>query len=283
MKLKYLIIILIISSCSILPQKYHLEYSIGKFKDASSFYMSSSGFLYITDSGNDEIYKLDTLGNVVKDFGGYGWSEGTFDNPVDIFATPLNVYVCDKNNHRIQRFDKDLNFISQLSTRDNDNKNERFGYPASCATSNMGDLFILDTENKRILKFDLFGNFIMNFGGFDAGAYALSNPKKFAISPDNFLFVLDGKRIVVFDQYGNGVSIFDSNYEFESINIIFNKLTVNTKQNILFADLKSRFSLTEIILEELEENTGIVSSLIFYNKLYILTPGKVLVYQKTEP
>ncbi len=279
--LKFITFIVIFSSNIIFSQTYHLENSIGSFKDASSFCMSSSGFLYVTDSEKDEIYKLDTLGNVVKDCGGYGWNEGAFDNPADVFATPLNVYVCDKNNNRIQRFDKDLNFISQLYTRENDNKNERFGYPASCATSNLGDLFILDTENKRILKFDLFGNFIMNFGGFDAGAYALSNPKKFSISSNNFLFVLDGERIVVFDQYGNGISIFNSGYDLESVNIIFNKMTVNTKKRIFLADLNQQFSLNEIILEELEDSTSIVSSLIFNGKLYLLTPEKIIVYSKT--
>jgi hypothetical protein len=144
----------------------------------------------------------------------------------------------------------------------------------------MGDLFILDTENKRILKFDLFGNFKLNFGGFDAGIYSLSKPKKFSISPDNFIFVLDGEKIVVFDQYGNGISIFNSGYDLQSINIIFNKLTVNTKNKILWCDLKNQFSLNEIILNEIDENTEIISSLIFNNKLYVLTPKKILIYKE---
>lgn len=279
--LKYLVSLLVIPVCVIFPQNYHLVNSLGNFKDASSFYMSSSGFLYVTDSDKDELYKLDTLGNIVKDCGGYGWDEGTFDNPVDVFATPLNVYVSDKNNNRIERFDKDLNFISQLYTRESDNKKERFGYPTSCATSNLGDLFILDTENKRIIKFDLFGNFIMNFGGFDAGIYALSNPKKFSISSSNFLFVLDGKRIVVFDHYGNGISTFKSDYDLTGINIIFNKMTVNTSKKIFIANLNDQFSLNEIILDEFDTNSTIVSSLIFNNKLYILTPEKIIVYSRT--
>jgi NHL repeat len=280
MKFKLLTITLILaSSFQVFSQEYHFNNSFGKFKDASSFYISPSGFLYLTDSGNDEIYKMDTLGNILKYNGGHGWSEGTFDNPVDIFATSLNVYVCDKNNNRVQRFDKDLNFISQLSTRESSNKNEQFGYPASVATSNLGDLFILDTENKRILKFDLFGNFIMNFGGFDAGAYALSNPKKFSIDKNNFLFVLDGKKIIVFDQYGNGISIFISNYDLEGINIIFNKLTANNEHDILAANLSKQLTLNEIAFTP-EENTEIVSSLIFNDKLYILTPIKILIYNK---
>ena len=279
--LKYLISILILNVFVIFPQNYHPVNSLGNFKDASSFYMSSSGFLYVTDSDKDELYKLDTLGNIVKDCGGYGWDEGAFDNPVDVFATPLNVYVSDKNNNRIQRFDKDLNFISQLYTRESDNRKERFGYPASCATSNLGDLFILDTENKRIIKFDLFGNFIMNFGGFDAGIYALSNPKKFSISGSNFLFVLDGKRIVVFDHYGNGISVFNSGYDLIGINIIFNKMTVNTSKKIFITNLNDQFSLNEIILDEFDPNTTIVSTLIFNDKLYVLTPEKIIIYSKT--
>ena len=121
----------------------------------------------------------------------------------------------------------------------------------------------------------------MNFGGFDAGIYTLSNPKKFSISPNNFLFVLDGKKIVVFDQYGNGTSIFNSELEFQGINIIYNNLTVNTSRLVMTANLDMQFSLKELSLEELAESTEMVSSLIFNNKLYILTPDKISIYIKT--
>ena len=156
--------------------------SIGKFKDASSFCITSAGFIYVTDSGTNEVYKLDTLGNVLKYAGGYGWDDGMFDNPSDVYANPLSVYVCDKNNHRVERFDKDLNYIWQLNTRNSDTTGQRFGYPLGCAVSRQGDLYILDSENKRIVKFDLFGNFALNFGGYDAGIYSLVNPKKIAVS-----------------------------------------------------------------------------------------------------
>ena len=98
-----------ISLLFILPvhsQTFVYQGSIGSFKNASAFYITSAGYLYVTDKNSDEVYKLDTLGNKLKDTGGYGWTEATFDQPSDVFATPLNVYVSDKNNHRIQRFDK---------------------------------------------------------------------------------------------------------------------------------------------------------------------------------
>jgi len=66
---------------------------MGKFKNASSFTYSSAGFIYVTDSGTDEVYKLDTLGNLLKSAGGYGWDPGLFDVPTGIYANPLSVYV----------------------------------------------------------------------------------------------------------------------------------------------------------------------------------------------
>ena len=131
--------------------------ALGKFTDASSFSYNPSGFFYVADRHTNEIFKIDTLGNIIKYIGGYGWDESNFDDPIFIFSTLLNVYVTDKNNHRIQIFDKDLNYITQLSNKnlESTNKNlenSKFGYPLGCVVSSMGDFFVLDSENKRILK-----------------------------------------------------------------------------------------------------------------------------------
>ena len=121
--MKYLFTIIFCAIFTIVSysQQYILNGTIGNFRNASSFYVTSAGFIYVTDISSDEIIKIDTLGNKLKDAGGYGWTESTFDYPSDVFATPLNVYVSDKNNHRIERFDKNLNYISQLFTRNNEN------------------------------------------------------------------------------------------------------------------------------------------------------------------
>ena len=235
-KLFFLLLFFIIPN--LFSQQFSYDYSIGEFKDASSLSISPAGFIYVTDSGIDEVYKIDTLGKSLKNIGGYGWDEELFDNPVDVFATDLSVYVCDKNNHRIQRFDKDLNFISSLSTRDSNNPDEQFGYPLSCAASNQGDLYILDSENKRVIKFDLFGKFIQNFGGYDAGEYILTNPEKLAIAASN-IFVLNKNNITVFDQYGNGILKIGTDNKLNDVNSMFNFLTLTADSSIYLTDLKT--------------------------------------------
>ena len=280
MKLHITLLILLSVAVSF-PQQYQFERSIGKFVNASSFYINSAGFIYVSDIATDEITALDTVGNILKKIGGYGWRESAFDNPADIFADALKVYVADKNNNRIQRFDKNLNFNFQIYTRESENEQERFGYPLSAVMSNLGDIFILDSENSRIVKFDIFGNFLQNFGGYDYGNFALEKPIQLAVSMQNNIFVIDGSEIVIFDQYGNGIGRTSGAEEFESIRIIFDWLTVTTKEKIYSANLRlPDISLKEIILSGIDDKLDLVSALIFNNKLYILTNKEIVIFSR---
>ena len=266
----------------VIAQSFEFSQSIGKFDKASSFYITANGLIYVSDSGKDEIIMLDTLGAGLKTFGGYGWDENSFDDPSDVFADPLTIYIADKNNNSIKRFDKNLNFLSSLNTEDNDNPEEQFKYPISCATSNQGDLYFIESENKRIMKFDIFGNFIMNFGGFDAGKYQLANPTQLAINSLNDIFVIDGNDIVVFDQYGNGVSKINVGESLRSIRILFDQMVVCTRNEIYFTFLKlAEPKLNKISLSEFE-TTEIVSAIMINNELYVLTEKTILVFNPKQ-
>jgi hypothetical protein len=280
MKSVFAILFLLIGTV-IFPQKFQLENKIGHFVNASSFYINSAGFIYVSDINTDEITAIDTSGNLLKKIGGYGWRESAFDNPADVFADALKVYVADKNNHRIQRFDKNLNFNFQIFTRQSEIEQERFGYPLSAVMSNLGDIFILDSENSRIVKFDIFGNFLQNFGGYDYGNYALQKPIQLAVSMQNSIFVIDGNQIIMFDQYGNGTGKITGTEDFTSIRIIFEWLTITSKEKIYTANLRSpEMSLREVLLEGLEEETEIISALIFNNKLYVLSKKEILIFNR---
>ena len=251
---------------------------IGNFNSASSFSVNPAGFIFVSDSGKNEIIKLDTLGNVIKLVGGYGWAESSFDNPIDVFANTLKVYVSDKNNNRIQMFDKDLNYLSQFSTQSSGDDRSAFRYPTGAAVSTQGDLFILDSDNNRILKYNMNGEFQLTIGGYDAGSFSLSVPKQFALTNKEIL-VIDSDWLVVFDQFGNGIKKIKLPFIPNNINEAFQNICVNDKSQIIFfnePNLENENFNQITFTPNIEEE--IVDSFVFNNKLYLLTKSSIFIF-----
>jgi len=256
---------------------------IGSFTSAKSFSINSAGYIFVSDSSLNEIIKLDTLGNVVKTIGGYGWNDSSFDNPTDVFATTLNVYISDKNNNRIQIFNKDLDYISQFSTQNSSDSRYIFAYPTCSGLSTQGDLFILDSDNKRILKFNARNEFQTEIGGFDAGSYSLSNPLNFTISSSGKLIVVDPPLLVMFDQFGNGIRKIKLNLSPSNINSVFQIITVNNKNQVsIFSSIELETgNINPMVLSPGNEDE-ILDSFVFHKNLYILTKNSISIYKIIE-
>lgn len=275
----FIYFLLIILTNAVTAQELNYIGNFGKFSSANSFSINPAGIIFAADNEKNEIYKIDTLGITLKSIGGYGWGESAFDDPADIFATTLNIYVTDKNNHRIQIFDKDLNYLSQFKTNESENEDLQFAYPACAAVSNQGDLYILDSDNTRILKYGLSGNFLLQIGGNDAGEYSLSNPINFAISDDGKLFVIDSDKIFVFDQYGTGLAKIEIGIEAYNLAIGRNKILFNNIDIIKIVDLNNLHDGFKIFdSAQLEINSPIKEAILFNNKLYVLTSSEIHVY-----
>jgi hypothetical protein len=279
MKLIITTYIILLAFIEIPAQDFIFKNSIGDFKHASSLYINPAGIIIVTDDLTDEVYQLDTLGNLIKSIGGYGWNIEAFDDPVDVFSTALNIYVTDKNNHRIQSFDKNLNFIFEFYKRESENADERFGYPESAVQSNQGDVIILDSENKRILKFNIFGDFIQTIGSYDYGEYTLSDPKRLAVSMKNDIYVLDDEVIFIYDNYGTPLGLIEIPGGIVSIRIIFQWLTINSENIVYLMNTNStQKKLKEVRLTGYDRDFEIVSSIFYNSKLYLLTHEHILIF-----
>ncbi|MGD1044933.1 MAG: NHL repeat-containing protein [Bacteroidota bacterium] len=178
------------------------DYSIGSFQRATRIVLGTQGTIYILDEDENKVSLFFNLQDAPKTIGGFGWSSSSFDKPTGVATDGVNIYVSDYGNHRIQRFDRDLNYISSLSTRDTSDVNSRFGYPLDVALSEFGDLFILDGENIRVMKFNTQNSFERAFGDINAGEGKLQNPMRL-IAINSRIFVGDKNRILVFDYFGN--------------------------------------------------------------------------------
>ena len=162
------------------------------------------GNLYVLEAGENLLRRYGPDRAAAGEIGGPGWGNDQFDNPAGVWArNGIDVFIADCNNHRIQRFDRHLNFISSLSTRESDVPDDRFGYPMDVALSRQGELFICDGENSRIVKVNGLSQVERSFGGFGAGKGRLERPTRVQIGPKDRVIVLDRARVAEFDGFGN--------------------------------------------------------------------------------
>ena len=186
-----------------------------QLKQARALSVDLFGSIYIADTGNNRILKLNTDGQIIKTIGGFGWEKEQFYSPYDIHVSSvLDIFVADYNNNRVERYDKDLNYISSLYSNEDWDAQFQFGYPKSVACSIHGELFIIDGENIRLLKLNSFGEPELSFGDFAEGKGRLLQPGQVAISSDDKIYVSDSQanKIIVFDYFGNYLTEIGSNF-----------------------------------------------------------------------
>lgn len=176
--------------------------SLGTFQRATRLVTNPQGWIYVLDSDRNLAVLMKGEEEPSSSVGGYGWSSTTFDQPTGLATDGLNLYVADRGNHRIMRFDRSFNFISSFTTRDTSLFAARFGSPLGVALSRLGDLFILDGENLRVVKFSANMKYERSFGDIDDARSRLRQPVKILISPDDHVLVLESDRLLEFDYFG---------------------------------------------------------------------------------
>ncbi len=161
--------------------------------------VDDEGMLWVTDSWNHSIKKINRDGKIMACFGGYGENHGEFSEPWGISFHNGEIIVSDRNNHRIQIFDKQGNFIRQFGLSGPDREyfesdkfktgfvyeywlktSNRFStvetcfrkdgyevgnmeYPLNISVSERGEIAVVDSGNDRIQRFSHDGELI---GGF---------------------------------------------------------------------------------------------------------------------
>ena len=127
-----------------------------------------SGNLYVTDGDNSEsesenrrVLKYDKNGKFIKKWGSIGQGIGQFDYPHSILVdSKETVFVCDRNNWRIQVFDTDGNQEANW---------KHIGRVYKMCEDKNGDYFVSDGRVGRITKFKRDGTVIGFFETPDKG------------------------------------------------------------------------------------------------------------------
>ena len=106
-------------------------------------------------------------------------------------------------NHRIQKFDTSTNVLPQLLTKWGGSVDAghassptaveagQLRNPWGIVVDATGDVYVSDSGNHRIEKFDREGNFITQWGGFGNGDGQFNFPYGISVGPRGSIFVVD--------------------------------------------------------------------------------------------
>ena len=151
------------------------------------------------------LQKFTSRGELIKCVGQYGRKEGEFNVIRGLTVYRQQVYVCDRDNHRIQVFDLDLNFIRSIGSRGKGRG--EFNWPHDAKFDTAGNMYVVEYANERMQVMDSSGRFIQVFGR--EGEGKLDRPMALHIA-DKYVYVSDYShhRIVVYETSGQFVTSF---------------------------------------------------------------------------
>ena len=114
--------------------------------------IDSNNDIYIVDSAQSKIKKLDSSGTIIKTWGNFGTSEGQLNGPTGIFIDSNFTHIADTGNSRIQTFDKDGNFVREWgNSRINSQSLVR---PLAISVDSSGIFYVSDSSLNKISKYD---------------------------------------------------------------------------------------------------------------------------------
>jgi len=236
---------------------------------ATSISIIPTGDIYITERNRHRFLILNSSGIRIDSVGRQGRGDYQFDSPVSINATNgLKIYVADKNNNRVQMFDRRHQYLSSF-TSEKLERQDRFK-PTLLTVSPSNELFVYDPDRFLLHKFDSNGNYSREF---NLRQYRVRNLSHLKMS---------GFVLLLFDNREGLLHRFQSDGRYLNFIAGFDgaKAISGTPNHIwaLFEDRLEKFSHRGASLATYSFNEplqNITDLFVSGNRLYVLTSNQL--------
>ncbi|MGQ9681198.1 MAG: flippase activity-associated protein Agl23 [Anaerolineae bacterium] len=174
--------------------------------DPRGIALDGDGRLIVADAANSQVLVLAADGRLEARWGRQGNEALQFQEPWGVAVGPTGaIYVADTWNHRIQKLDAQGRFLGTWGTFGQTQGLAQgpgvFYGPRGIAVDADGNVWVTDTGNKRVCKFDPDGRLLGEYGGSGVGDGQFQEPVGIALDAQGNVYVADtwNQRIQVFD------------------------------------------------------------------------------------
>ena len=146
---------------------------------------------------NNFNYVLDEAFGSISYSGSFGF--GLLSMAADSLG---NLYILNKTDNNVQKFDSSGNYVSQFGTAGTGDG--EFSSPYGIAVDSLDNIYVTDSGNNRIQKFNSAGVYQSQFGTAGSGDGEFNQPSDIAIDSSGNIYVTDygNNRIQKFNSAG---------------------------------------------------------------------------------
>lgn len=192
---------------------YGLGTSCSYFQNFGSFVkgLAASGtdslyYTWFQIGGSHGLTGLDASHNTIYDIASFSATniEGGLSSPLGVYVDGSgNVFVTETGNSRVQKFDALEAFVFQIGRSDetSGSASGEFSSPTDVALDSDGNIFVVDSGNNRVQKFNGSGTFVSKFGTSGSGSNQMASPLGVAIDASDDIYITDqgNSRIVKYE------------------------------------------------------------------------------------
>jgi len=163
-----------------------------------------NGTKYVADYERHQVVVFDKENNFKRAFG----NKEQF-KPTDVAVFEDKLYVADSRDHEVEVLDK--NTGERLSIIGDPGQGEgQFYHPTNLTVDKDGNLYVSDTLNCRIQKFDPDGNLMLVIGQCGDAVGTFARPKGVAVDDNGFIYVVDSafENVQIFTPEGKPALFF---------------------------------------------------------------------------
>jgi len=177
----------------------------GAIGEIAGIWVTEDDYKYLADIKRRQILVFDNNNKFLRAYG----EKDQFSKPVDVAVYQEKIYVCDFDKHQIIVIDKasgkTIQRIGDAGTAEG-----RFYKPTHVIVDRLGNIYVNDSFNYRIQKFNPKGEFKRSFGyhGDTLGGFA--RPKGLDIDKEGHLYVVDAafENVQIFDDKTAALLLF---------------------------------------------------------------------------